>query len=335
MLQFISKLEPDVEPARSSRRALAEQRSHVGDFKRGEAVNLLRPRPRPLRERVHVVQQDGLSGHRLKLLKDLDAVLDGDAALGPQRRDDLHHDAAHLPSLDVFQKALEDRGLGALSVHLHERDVPPVLEDGFREDDAACQGGDGGAASAASATTATARTRTRNFLQALVAPGAVAHVLGVVFDNVGFLAQAQVEEIHAARQARVVGEVLPHTEETSALQLKAVHRRAVRRREEREEARVDADVDDGKRRRGCCRSAWLCVSRCFGNRRRIHRHCLRTQRLFKNVLDLALDAALEKALFELIGVRGRKCELFVRARLQKEARQCHVEKHERRRGRSW
>ena len=49
----------------------------------------MRLRPRPPRERVHVVQQDGLSRHRLKLLKDLDAVLDGDAALGPARRDDL------------------------------------------------------------------------------------------------------------------------------------------------------------------------------------------------------------------------------------------------------
>ena len=79
-----------------------------------------------------------------------------------------------------------------------------------------------------------------------MAPGAVADVLGVVFDDVGFLAQAQVEEVHAARQARVVGEVFPHAGEARALQLEAVHGRAVRRGEEREEARVDAHVDDGE-----------------------------------------------------------------------------------------
>ena len=41
--------------------------------------------------------------------KDLDAVLDGAAALGPPHRDDLGHHVAHLPSLDVSQEALEDR----------------------------------------------------------------------------------------------------------------------------------------------------------------------------------------------------------------------------------
>ena len=40
-----------------------------------------------------------------------------------------------------------------------------------------------------------------HFLQALVAPGAVAKVPGVVCHDVGFLSQAQVEEVHAARQA--------------------------------------------------------------------------------------------------------------------------------------
>jgi len=38
----------------------------------------------------------------------------------------------------------------------------------------------------------------------------------------------------------------------------------------------------------------------------------------ENVLDLALDAALEKALFELVGVRGGERELFVRARFTRE-----------------
>ena len=185
------------------------------------------------------MQQHGLSRHRLKLLKDLDAVLDGDAALGPPRRDDLDHHVAHLPSLDVLQKALEDRGLGALGVHLDERDVPPILEDGVRKDDAAA--GDGGAAAHATCTTALLRARI-HFLQALVPPGAVADVLGVVFDDVGFLAQAQVEEVHAARQARVVGDVLAHPGEARALQLEAVHGRAVCRGEEREAARVDPDV---------------------------------------------------------------------------------------------
>jgi len=306
LLQNLSKLEPDVEPARCRRRALAEQRSHVCDLKRGEAVDGLRPRPRPLRERVHVVQQHGLSRHRLKLLKDLDAVLDGDATLGPPRRDDLDHHVAHLPSLDVLQKALKDRGFGALGVHLDERDVPPVLEDGVREDDAAAGGGREGGA-----FTTTTANRTRDSLQALVPQGAVADVLGVVFHDIGLLAQAQVEEVHAARQARVVSEVLPHPGEARVLQLEAVHGRAVRRGEQREEARVDPDVDDGKGGR-VFRSVWLFVNR----RRRILLLCHHfiLERLFKNVLDLTLDAALEKALFQLVVVRGGERELFMRAR---------------------
>ena len=72
------------------------------------------------------MQKHGLSGYRLELLKDLDAVLDRDAALPPPRRDDLDDDVAHLPSLDVSEEALEDSGLGALGVHLDERDVPTV-----------------------------------------------------------------------------------------------------------------------------------------------------------------------------------------------------------------
>ena len=146
-----------------------------------------------------------------------------------------------------------------------------------------------------------------------MAPGAVADVLGVVFHDVGFLAQAQVEEVHAARQARVVGEVLAHPGDARALQLEAVHGRAVCRGEEREEARVDPDVDDGKRGSGRRRVCLFCVNRPFVNRRTLGR-CLVPERLFENVLDLALDAALEKALFKLVGVRGGERELFVRAR---------------------
>lgn len=62
------------------------------------------------------------------------------------------------------------------------------------------------------------------------------------------------------------------------------------------------------------RTCLFCVNRPFVNRRTRGR-CLVPERLFENVLDLALNAALEKALFELVGVRGGERELFVRARL--------------------
>ena len=77
------------------------------------------------------------------------------------------------------------------------------------------------------------------------------------------------------------------------------------------------DVDDGKRGRGRRRVCLFCVNRPFVNRRTRGR-CLVPERLFENVLDLALDAALEKALFELVGVRGGERELFVRARFTRE-----------------
>lgn len=192
---MLSPLEA-VDASLTERRSLAEHRPHVGHLKRLEAVDLLRPWPLPLRERVHVMQQHSLSRHLLTLLKHLDAVIDGDGALGPQRRDDLDHHAAHLPSLDVFQETLEDHALRTLGVHLDERAIPPVMENGVGEQDTA-------AASATASAAALLRIYC-NFLQALVAQGDVADDLGVAFYDVCFLDQAQVEEVHAARQVRVL-----------------------------------------------------------------------------------------------------------------------------------
>lgn len=154
---FLSKPEPDVEPARRGRCALSKQSSHVCDLKRRETCDVTRSFPCSLRVRVHVVQQHGLSGNRLKLLEDLDAVLEGHAALGPPRRYDLDHEVANLPSLDVFQETFEDARLGALGVYLHERDVPPVLEHGVGEDDAAAAAATCGAGAATAAATAAAQ----------------------------------------------------------------------------------------------------------------------------------------------------------------------------------
>ena len=186
-----SKLKPDVEPTRGRRSSLPEQRPHVRDLKRRETIDILRPRLRPLRERVHVVQKHGLSGHRLELLEHLDAVLDRDAALGPPRRNDLDDDVAHLPPLDVFEEVLQNSGLGALCVHLDERDVPPVLEDGVGENDAAAAGCGGAYCQCSCYRFHYFHHHhflaARNFLQPLVAPCAVTDTCRVIFDDIGLL----------------------------------------------------------------------------------------------------------------------------------------------------